>query len=1211
MMVTQHLNPLSVPILGTSLIEASAGTGKTWNIAALYARLVILEQMPVDRILVVTFTKAATAELKMRLRARLDGTLGILLQTQLALNHLQDLRNHCGNDEFIFDLLQQALNQEKNKLSEMGVPDEELNFLAQQRLQLRLKAAISDFDHAAIYTIHGFCQRILQDFAFYCQEPFTIELDEQGQPEYQLIAVQDFWRQRVIHNENLAYLVYQLGLTPEKSLQKLKHILARPYLKFKQDLDLSQSFLDLQQQLQSDWQKFKTKLADIQAAFEKLHPALNGQKYRKATYEKIFNQLNQLSQDITAQNLIGILGVKNDERMHHVFSSTRLKDSLKKDPKANINVDELIPKVAQFDELFDLAKHIVQIQQDLEIALEQNLIEYLRETHAQHKQENPERQFDDLLLDVFDALQPNAPHAEELAHVISEQWQVALIDEFQDTDPLQYDIFRRIFAQAAKDKPGHALFLVGDPKQAIYSFRGADIFAYLQAAKDDLLVCRYTIGTNYRSHARLVNSIHALFAQVPMPFALADIHYPDVQADRSDSHLIAQNDHAVVLHWFESSVDNIDALRNAAAENCAEDIAYTLLSGTTKLKNSQGEEKPIHAGQIAVLVRKRDEGRLIQQQLKQRGIQSVLLSQDSVFGEEEAQALYALMGFILNPLDSSQLVYVLAGCLFDYTAEQLLMAEQNNALLAWIDEASEAMAIWQQHGIYSALQTILSKHQVEKYLLSQKRERALTNLYQLLELIASEERNHYSPAALYQWLGTQIQDYLNQTASHALLRLESDENLVKIVTIHSSKGLQYPIVYCPFIWSNHDHKSREWYIVHQQNQALLVHKKQVSQEDKTQIELENLSEELRLLYVALTRAEEQLHLYLTERKNIFNYLLNNADEAKLIWDTFLDQQDKQKTDFAWHQTPEKLTQYHDDFISEQPIYRASSYPKRSFTRITHTSFTGLTQQLYLEHEFNPQTEDIQPTLDVAEQQIILMNESISENEPSFYTFPKGTRAGVCLHEILEYYLDIPNSDKAAFISDTLQKYGYDVQQWQSIIWQMAEYTVQTPLLPQLNLAMLPKSHRLTEMGFLFHSHDFALNDVKAWLQQPHFRLPEHIIQASRYLQFSNIEGFISGFIDLFVYTPNGEAIVIDYKSNYLGNRAEDYQLEALNQAIGEHHYYLQAFIYAIAVTRYLNSRQVYPKQIAIRYLFLRGLDGLTHNGVWSWDIQTQDLQPWL
>ena len=234
-MTAQPFHPLDIPIHGTNLIEASAGTGKTWGIAALFTRLIVLEKMPVEQILVVTFTKAATAELKTRLRGRLDEALQaleILGSADEAAHAAADAealaalyRLHSDDappDGFIFDLLHRALQNE-------NLP----------RLTVRLKAAISQFDNAAIYTIHGFCQRLLRDYAFLCQAPFDTELAEHKR-ERLLTPAQDFWRTEVAADVHKARLVFKHRYTPENMLAEIQKYLSRPYLAFRRpEVDLA------------------------------------------------------------------------------------------------------------------------------------------------------------------------------------------------------------------------------------------------------------------------------------------------------------------------------------------------------------------------------------------------------------------------------------------------------------------------------------------------------------------------------------------------------------------------------------------------------------------------------------------------------------------------------------------------------------------------------------------------------------------------------------------------------------------------------------------------------------------------------------------------------------------------------------------------------------------------------------------------------------
>ena len=1218
------LNPLTIPVHGIHLIEASAGTGKTWNIAALFTRLVLLEQQSVEKILVVTFTKAATAELKTRLRARLDQALAALKRTPNAQTQPQTLRQNSLDDknrpdDFLFNLLNQALASE-----------------SQDRLQLRLTAAISNFDNAAIYTIHGFCQRILQDFAFYCQAPFNIQLNEDPNDNPNLIAIQDYWRTQIAPNPSQAQLVYQHNQTPEKQLQALSPYLARPYLQFRQPE--SSHIAQTQQQFQQAWQHVCTRLPQIQATFWQLHPHLNKQSYNAARCEDRFAQLHQFSGCPSPATIWQLL--TESSHTQAIFTAEFLQSKANQDKKTKQKIQLPAEPLALIDTtlgaLATAAQAHLQAESQALIQLAHRIIHYLRAQNEANKKTSPSRQFDDLLLDVYHALSPEKPHAQALARALSANWQTALIDEFQDTDPLQYAIFKAAFMQPQRQpenaqpenehqNPKTAFYMVGDPKQAIYSFRGADIYAYLAAADTIPPANRHTLTQNHRSHAALIHAINALFSR-PNPFALPQIPYTPARAARSQSSL-PSGTAPLRLTWLnqDPTADDSDTLTQRAAQWCAQEIAATLTA------HAQGKT-PVSAGQIAILVRTRKEGSLMQRQLKKHNIQSVLLSRDSIYAEEETQAIYALISFILNPQRTQHLIYLLSGCLYNHTAAQIQQLNQNEAQLTqWTDAAHQAAQTWQQHGIYPALQQFLHQSHAETTLLAQRNDRTLTNLHQILEILATQDEKGQPPSALQQWLGAQIQasQHNANPQDHALLRLESDENLVKIVTMHAAKGLQYPIVYCPFVWKASNQQTPEWQIIHQNHQAQLIHKTQLTDSDQQQAQTEQRSEDLRLLYVALTRAEEQLNVYIASYQHTADsplaYLIQHqqpekgkagkdeyahiqAQAYRQSWQNFIAQHPEH---IQWHDTL-ALPQYTGSLKPSQaptnepqPAYQATAVPPRSYRSPQHTSFTALSR-----HSTALPSE--QTPLDPGEQTAPPQQNSLTPNAPpTIAQFPQGTAAGICLHSLLERYpFAQPGRQNLPLIQTTLDQHNINSQQWQDTIAQLIDHTRHTPLLPHTSLSTLPPQNILTEFGFLLHTRNFTLGSLKTWFAQ-HSNLPPEIIAAAQNLSFRDVQGYINGYIDLLAQTETGDTLIIDYKSNWLGNSPSDYTQAALNQAVAQHHYALQALLYAIATARYLTSRNAPPATLHIRYLFLRGLDGITSNGVWQWDIPTSSLKQWL
>ncbi|KPN71284.1 exodeoxyribonuclease V subunit beta [Neisseria sp. 83E34] len=1193
-------DPFTIPIQGTNLIEASAGTGKTFGIAALFTRLVLLEKMPVESILVVTFTKAATAELKTRLRSRLDEALRWLEKPD---------DQKPSIDDFLQNLLDKALNQETEAL-----------------LILRLKAAISQFDNAAIYTIHGFCQRLLRDYAFFCQVPFDMELETDGN-ERLLIAAQDFWRERVAHDAVAARLVFGHNLTPESELAKMRTYIGRPLLQYaKNEVDLAEREVELSKA----WAKVYAGLTELEVIFEQVHSVINKRTFAPKSMQDLFAALKQ---DAANQ----CLSEKNELYRKHLpkFDLETLKGNVNKGKTLVANADKL-------NLLANLGRVIVAKQaaeQAAVAALQLDFLDYIKAAVAQLKETQRERGYDDLLLDVYAALNENSLYSKALAEMVANTWQVALIDEFQDTDPLQYGIFQKTFI-----RHGNPLFLVGDPKQAIYSFRGADIHAYLQAADD--ADHHYTLTQNYRSHNQLIKSISLFFQQKKQPFVLKGIGYTDVSAARADA-CLKPLDHALRVRWLNGDDEaalNKEVLRSRAAEYCADEIAAMLnraAEGGLNLK-----ARPLQTGDIAVLVRTRNEGSMVGAALKARGIQSVLLQRHSVFAEKEARAVAALLAFWLRPQETEALRFVLGSVLFGQTAEQLYALNQNeHQLLDYIDAAQTALATWQKHGIYAAMQQFAARYDLEGGLLSARNERSLTNYHQIIELLAEEDERSRSPESLHQWLKVQISEAQNgkEAGENKILRLESDEALVKIVTMHASKGLQYPVVFCPFVWDAADYKTEDWQVINRETGSELVSALELTDEDKNALADEELGERLRLLYVAMTRAEEQLTIYAAyfngSARNTFAYLLEGSEEATRAeieagyaaekkankaegeknmllknWLRLIENA-PENTDIVWLQGAPETAASQSQTYSENG-FQAWAPTVRAFEHIRHTSFTGLLRDLSAAAA--PEREELQPAVDAAEAGLAQsgLAESLSENMAvsddvyDIYHFPRGTHAGVCLHELLEHFeFSRPASEQQAQIAETLARYGFG-EEWLSAVCIMLDNAARAELFNHLALADLPEQNRLPEMDFMLKVEDFSPARLQAWFARPNLALPPSCLAAARHLDFDTVKGFLSGFIDMTCIDGEGNVCVIDYKSNYLGAEQQAYTQEAMDEAMAAHHYYLQAMIYAVAVARYLQQQNAGFNSICVRYLFLRGLDG-EDGGVWRWQLERADLQEWL
>lgn len=1184
--MAQSFDFLNIPICGTNLIEASAGTGKTYSIAALYTRLLLLENYTVDNILVVTFARAATAELKTRLRAYLEKSRRLLSEPEPK-----------ESGDFLDVILPAAIEKAGSKTA----------------LLERIKSILAEFDNASIYTLHGFCQRLLRDYAFLCEVPFDVELSNDPDP-FLLQAAQDFWRQHITPSAEFSSLFFQKKFTPQTCLDAFRHHLKQPYLTtYRPD---TTQFAAIRQEAEKHWCKLQANLPVFRQHFDALQPFLNQNSYNKATFNAFFDALANLPNGTLPEQQHFSDKKFYTDKILKAFSKLTADELTNKISKKNLNKDGSLPDELQkhinvLDKLGQFAAVQTQInhnhQQQLTAVL-LDMFHYLRDAVQEHKKSHSRRDFDDLLIDAHHAL-TQGPHREKLAETVTRQWQIGLIDEFQDTDAVQYAIFRTLFINHHLP-----LFLVGDPKQAIYGFRGADIFTYLQAARD--ADAHYTLTTNHRSYRRLVNSIHALFRRTA-PFVLPQIDYPPVAAHH-DTPKVQPLDHALHIRWLtadnEHSVPKT-ILNPRAAECCADEIADLLnraAQGCLKRKN-----EPLQAKHIAVLVRSHEQSNLVAHALKQRGIRSVRVQKKSVYDTSEARAVEQLLAFWLVPQQTRPLYYVLASNLFSFTAHDLHSLQQDDAQQSdYIQAAVEAYRIWQENGIYAAIQFFAGRYGLESCLLARGNERGLTNYHQLIELLAEAEERGITPHALHQWLQQQIANTDNSGDS-TQLRLESDENLVQIVTMHTSKGLQYPVVFCPFVWSASQPSDKSWQTIRTDTGMLLLAPEQTVPDHINSAydpEQTALGEDLRLLYVALTRAEDQLHLYAADAKSFqqtaLNYLLPDLGKDANIhqrWQQWLSEAQNDDTDIVWHDSLPPAAQYQPINDARQ-TYSATIQLQRPFQHIRFTSFTGLTAEP--KHPVAA-VEEMQPTIDPAEaRQINTLPETVDTDNFDIFHFPKGTTAGLCLHEILETFdFSRPANAQQESVVATLAKYSFP-DDFQAAVVQTADAVSAAPLNTNITLADIPPSRRIAEMGFLLHINDFHPQAIQQWLQNCRHPLPETCIQAARTLNFQTVNGFLNGFIDLTALDTDGNAYVIDYKSNHLGMSPNDYTATAIADAVAQHHYYLQAFIYAVAVARYLHQRQQLPKRIFVRYLFLRGLDN-HGSGVWSWQIDTDELMPWL
>lgn len=1161
--MTNPLNTLRFPLHGERLIEASAGTGKTYTIAGLYLRLLLghgplIEEgadagqpsaherpLSVTEILVVTFTEAATAELRGRIRGRIH-------EARLAF-----MRGE-SKDALLAQLLEE-------------VEDHEL-------AARRLLAAERQMDEAAVFTIHGFCQRMLKQNAFESGALFETEfLTDDSQLRLQ--AVSDYWRAEFYPvDKTLASAVRALWPSPAALLREMNGWLDNSELEMRPPAGDE----TLAARHQAAMARIEAVKEGWLAQVDEIRRQTDGHisRYTGKNYEGWLAKIADWAQDEAS----GYAIPKELER----FGQTVLEANLKK--------GGAVPTLPLFGEIDALLASRPGIR---DLILQRAAV-VVRSRMQASKRQAHQLSFDDLLKDLDGAL--GSSLGERLCERIRATYRVAMIDEFQDTDPQQYRIFHRLYG-------GHqdtALLMIGDPKQAIYGFRGADIFTYIQARRN--VSAHYTLGRNWRSSGALVAAVNGLFERAKAPFIYeADIPFLPVAAQGKSKALRLDGETAPVLHCWQLTGQptfNRGDYQSKMARATAAEI-HRLLTLAREGKALIGSE-PVKAGDIAVLVRTGAEGKLVQQELARLAIASVYLSnRESVLEQVEAREILLILHACQNPSEERSLRAALATGLFDLDAKALdELASDERAWESAVQEFMEYRKVWHKRGVLAMLRALLHRRNLASSLLaSPYGERRLTNflhLGELLQQVSSELDGEY---ALLRWLGEAVNRQSGQDAEQ-ILRLESERKLVQIVTIHKSKGLEYPLVFLPFICS---HRSADTPLYHEADEAgnRTILDLTGAEDSLAEADKERLAEDLRLLYVALTRGVYATWLGLapvrsgngkSEKTDLhqtaIGYLLQKGEEGDAA--TLATALSALAEDLPGVAVGEpSLTRpaplpAEEEQLGEPQVRRFGGTLERDWWI---SSYSGLAAQGHGHSKgvlANPGFDD-----EVVTEAAALAAEQPEEApQPSIFTFPKGARPGTLLHSLFETidFESAAGDSLAQHIATLLAQDGFD-DSWAQVLQQQVEAVLETPLETgfgePVRLRDLAPERKQVELEFFLPMGRVTAPALTALCQQH-----DPLSRGNKPLSFATVQGMLKGFIDL-VFEWQGRWYLLDYKSNHLGMSPADYSRPALEQAMVEHRYDLQYQLYSLALHRLLALRLPgydFDQHFGgVFYLFLRGM----------------------
>ncbi|WP_252092023.1 exodeoxyribonuclease V subunit beta [Pseudomonas sp. MWU13-3659] len=1179
---------LRFPLHGSQLIEASAGTGKTFTISALYLRLILghggeqgfaRELLP-PQILVVTFTDAATKELRERIRTRLAEAARFFrdelddadpLLHQLRDDYPQAHWSRCAN---------------------------------------RLEIAVQWMDEAAVSTIHGWCQRMLREHAFDSGSLFTQSL-ETDHSELLGQVMRDYWRRFCygMHGEALAWVRGNWG-SPDALLPRIRPLFGR--VRDERDDAEPQALIEatLRQrteqlgQLKAPWSVWADELQQICRDAVAAKQA-DGRKLQARYFEPWFDKLRAWAGDEQAMELD--LGTGFTRLTTAGMAEAWKSGEPPEHPalRAMENLREQLQGLASPD-----------------VRLLEHAAAWVSARFEVEKRRRAEMGFDDMLLRLQQALGSEA--GERLAGLIREQFPVALIDEFQDTDPVQYGIFERIY-RISENNPDTGLFMIGDPKQAIYAFRGADIYTYL-AARRATSGRLHSLDTNFRSSQAMVAAVNRVFLQAeergegrgaflfrvhgdnPLPFV-------EVHAKGRAEQLLVDGQPCAALHCWQLESDepvSNTLYRQRLAASCASHIVALLnggQQGVSGFADKDGTLRPCQPSDIAILVRDGREAQLVRAELAARDVRSVYLSdKDSVFTAQEARDLLAWLKACAEPDSERLLKAALASLTLDLPLIDLEQLNQDERVWEnWVMRFRRYRDTWQRQGVLPMLRRLLHDFQLPRSLMARSDgERVLTNLLHLAELLQQAAGELDGEQALIRHLAEHLAN-AGQVGEEQILRLESDEQLVKVVTIHKSKGLEYPLVYLPFICTSKPVDGQRLPLAWHDDDGVAHLTLTPDAEQIERADDERLAEDLRLLYVALTRAQHACWLGVADLKrgtqrssqlhrSALGYLLGGGSALKASGELseWLRMLVADSPAIASGPVPEADAQCYRMPESQRELL-APRKPRRAAAE--HWWIASYSALRVGDQTLVADSSQAQQLLDDEVLDSLQLREVPAE-EGDIHRFPRGPNPGTFLHGLLEWAGNEGFAEVAAQpkrLEDTVARRcnRRDWKGWIPTLTQWLQQMLVQPMpLTDTSLTLGKLGQYQIEMEFWFASHNVdAVQLDQLVLRHTHGGVARPGAQPTQ------LNGMFKGFIDL-AFELDGRYYVADYKSNWLGPDAQAYGLLAMEQAILEHRYDLQYVLYLLALHRQLRARLPdydYDRHIGgALFIFLRGVTPAGH-----------------
>lgn len=1196
---------------GLHLIEASAGTGKTYTLSSLMVRIFLEKYLP-RQVIATTFTRAAAAELKSRIRARLVETYRYL-DAKRSLTEKEILLQAEQESDL---LLQHVLKHFATRIA----------YACE-----RLKLVIDQLDELFVGTLDSFSQKLLREFAFESGKIERAQITDDAKA-YSRQLIHDVLREWIQSQpQTVIDALYLAG--------ELKSV--DSFVKLVEDsLNFSSAHFKLPEKPTIEFEQLaqlKQLATEIDISLLEPYYSLDGEHYkhvsgtvfRNGAFNKLFSEcLPQLLQVLTQSDSILVFDGSLAAQRELVFKFLgQLTDQkvFKKCPAEISDGFYQHPCIHQIQQLFGVLKNYAEQFDQLHIYLKAYLCVEVKKRLPQVLQNKGETTFSQQIRTLSEALK--GEQGQRFAVFVQARYPLILVDEFQDTNQDQDDMLASIWRHPERYQKG-CMIMVGDRKQAIYGFRGGDMLTFLNAYKDIQAKHgrEYKLIHNHRSVADLVEVVDALF-QRQIDFG-EQVQYDPIRAGtRPHPALVDQNQpNPHPLRWLMLKDKETEAQQVAWK---IRDLLNQSHTGQLYLQKDT-QTQALNEDDIAVLSRNHDGLDKVQFQLERLGIRVNRPSKRSVFDCTIAQDVGALLTAILHSYDEAKVKRALISRLFAMDLKQLLQLEQTAEGLSQFMTGFDAIReLWSAQGFLVAWQQCLNQFGIWKNLVaaqSKDNERVVVNLRHLTEILSQHSEKYQGAQNLYHWYLKQLQSPLDR--EWELERRLSSEAGVQLMTIHQSKGLEFKIVFLlgadkPFRennktlnFSTQDVTTPESAQTVKQRVVAIADKTYLNETELKQHEERALAEQNRLWYVALTRASHRVYALMqdTDGKSVSGlaFWKNRAEPFQHRCCT---------DEMILEQAPAARHLNQNINIIE---IQAQHFPDQRFYSRGKTSFSYLAQ--HLRHKVGTDllaSQSHEAVLAEDELDQVISVEATAAQPISWIksNFPRGTLAGNFLHEIFEH-IDFQCSDE--WVSEIRRRFKNDYSSlWQDLLIkyqdsfpeeQEAEYSLyhavatwlqeilNTPLSQGFRLNQLQPEHYLSECPFYLALSDrvLAMKRIQQLFVEYGMEMPELLeARSARYL---------NGSIDL-VYFDGQRYHIADYKSNYLGENLADYSGASIAQSMSLASYWLQAGLYLVALHRYLKVKmQNYDIEQHLggaTYLYLRGMNGEAEQGYYYWQPSTE------